>query len=197
MAGASSLIAILDELDRPDLIDCILELGHTLAVAGHAKSELRSKGAREGVERMAREGKIRIFAASTAAELSRIKEEFPSLGPGESDTLLLLHERLRSQGRSYCILDGRGARRAAKSLGVPFTGLLGLLGLLKKRGIIDGREAGEIVEDLRRAGFRMPSVGIFSRAAARVRLAVGLRPGQRVEPAKDYQPPEGQDGLPS
>ena len=149
------LIAIFDELGRPDLVDRILELGHALAVAGHARSELRSKGAREGVERMAREGKIRIFAAGTAAELSRIKEEFPSLGPGECDTLLL-HERVRSQGRSYCILDDKRARQAAKSLGVPFTGLLGLLVLLKKRGIISGREAGEIVKDLRRAGFRMP-----------------------------------------
>ena len=151
MADASSLIAILDELGRPDLIDRILELGDALAVAGHGRSELRSRGAREGVERMAREGKIRIFAASTAAELSRIKEEFPSLGPGESDTLLL-HERVRPQGRSYCMLDDRGARRAAKSLGVPFTGLLGLLALLKKRGIIDGREAGR-----RTGGFRTRS----------------------------------------
>ena len=151
MADASSLIAILDELGRPDLIDRILELGDALAVAGHARPELRSKGAREGVERMAREGKIRIFAASTAAELSRIKEEFPSLGPGESDTLLLLHERLRSQGRSYCMLDDKRARPAAKSLGVPFTGLLGLLALLKKRGIIDGREAGRRTGGLTRS----------------------------------------------
>ena len=148
------LIAIFDELGRPDLVDRILELGHALAIAGHAKSELRRR-AREGVERMAREGKIRIFAASTAVEMGRMKRKFPTLGPGECDTLLL-HERMRSQGRSYCILDDKRARAAARKLDIPFTGLLGLLVLLKKRGIISGREAGEIVKDLRRAGFRMP-----------------------------------------
>ena len=127
------MIAILDELDRPDLIDRILELGHTLAIAGHARSELRSRGAREGVERMARQGKICIFAASTAAEMEGMRRKFPTLGPGERDTLLL-HGRVRQLGRSYCILDDGRARAAARRMGVPFTGLLGLLVLLKKRG---------------------------------------------------------------
>ena len=147
----------LYDLGRPDLIDRLLELGHALAIAGHvAESELRSRETREGVERMVREGKIRIFPGSTAAELQRMKREFPALGLGERDTLLL-HGRVRSQGKSYCILDDRDARQAAKSLGIPFTGLLGLLSLLKDRGIIGGGEAGEIVEGLRRAGFWMPA----------------------------------------
>lgn len=152
---ASTLIAVFHDLDRPDLIDKLLELGHALAVAGHARSEMLSREAKEGVERMVREGKIRIFEASTAAEMDGIKEDFPDLGPGECDTLL--HGRLRMHGRSYCILDDKGARMAAKKLGIPFTGLLGLLIMLKERGIIDGREASEIVKKLRRADFRMPA----------------------------------------
>lgn len=156
MFDTSPLIAIFSELDRPDLIDSILELGHALAVAGHVMSEMRSKEAREGIERMAEQGKIRVFEASTAAEMEGIKEDFPDLGPGECDTLLL-HGRLRMHGRSYCILDDKSARRAAKKLGIPFTGMLGLLIMLKERGIIDGREASEIVKKLRRAGFWMPA----------------------------------------
>lgn len=154
---ASTLIAILYDLGRPDLIDSLLSLGHALAVAGHvAESELRSRETREGVERMVRQGKTRIFAGSTATELRRMKRAFPGLGLGECDTLLL-HERVRRQGKSYCILDDKDARLAAKSMGIPFTGLLGLLSLLKKRGIVDEPEASEIVGDLRRAGFWMPA----------------------------------------
>lgn len=152
----STLIAVIHELDRPDLLDKILELGHALVVAGHVESEMRGRKAKEGVERMVRQGKIRVFPASTSAEMRGLKRRFPTLGPGECDTLLL-HGRLREQGRSYCILDDKRARSAAKSLGIPFTGLLGLLSLLKDRGIIDGREACEIVKKLRRAGFRMPA----------------------------------------
>lgn len=156
MFDASALIAVFSELGRLDLIDRILELGHTLAVAGHVRSELRSRKAREGVERTVRQGKIRVFAASTAAEIEGVKADFPGMGLGECDTLLL-HGRLHAQGKSYCILDDKCARLAAKSLGIPFTGLLGLLILLKDRGIISGREAREIVKRLRRAGFRMPA----------------------------------------
>ena len=154
---ASALIAILYDLGRPDLIDKLLELGHELAVAGHvAESELRSRETKEGIKRLVRQGKIRILVGSTAAELQKIKKTFPSLGLGECDTLLS-YEKVRPRGRSYCILDDRGARLAAKSMGIPFTGLLGLLSLLKDRGIISECEASAIVKDLRRAGFWMPA----------------------------------------
>ena len=39
----SVLIGILGELGRPDLIDSMLEPGHTLAVAGHVKPGLRRR----------------------------------------------------------------------------------------------------------------------------------------------------------
>ncbi len=147
-----ALIGILDELDRPHLIDDILKLGHTLAIAGHVKPELRRSKVREGAEDMVRQGKIRIFAGSTATEMRRIREGFPGPGPGECDALPL-HGRVRAQGRSYCTLDERRARSAARRLGIPFTGLLGLPGLLKERGIVDKREAGKIADGLRAPAF--------------------------------------------
>ncbi len=144
-------------LGRPGLIDRLPEPGRAPAIAGHAAgSGLRSREAREGAGRTVSEGKIRIFPGSTAAELQGMRRELPALGLGERDTLLL-HGRVRSQGRPHCMLDDRDARRAAKSPGMPFTGLLGLLSLLKERGIIGGAEAGEIVKGLRRAGFWMPA----------------------------------------
>lgn len=152
----STLIGIISELDRPDLIDSIIKLGHTLAIAGHVNIELRKSDVREVVEGMVRQGKIRVFTASTAADMAELKSEFPTLGLGESDTLLL-YGRVHLQSKSYCILDDRQARQAAKTRGIPFTGLLGLLTLLKERGIVGGSEASGIVEDLKRAGFWMPA----------------------------------------
>lgn len=150
------MIGIYYELGRPDLIDRILELGHALAIAGHVKSELRRREVREGVERAMCQGKIAAFEASTAAEMEGLKEDFPTLGPGESDTLLL-YGRVSPQVRSYCILDDRRARSAAGSMGIPFTGLLGQPALLWEKRIVGGSEAGEIAKGLRRAGFWMPA----------------------------------------
>ena len=49
MLDASALIAILYGLDRPDLIDKLLKLGHALAVAGHAVgSEPRGRKTKRG-----------------------------------------------------------------------------------------------------------------------------------------------------
>ena len=152
----STLIGIISELDRPDLIDSVIKMGHTLAVAGHINFELRKSDVREVVEGMVHQGKIRVFTASTAADMAELKREFPTLGLGESDTLLL-YERVHPRSKSYCILDDRQARQAAKTRGIPFTGLLGLLTLLKERGIVGGSEARGIVEDLKRGGFWMPA----------------------------------------
>ena len=156
IVDTSTLIGIISELDRPDLIDSIIKLGHTLAIAGHVNNELRKSDVREVVEGMVRQGKIRVFAASAAADMEGLKSEFPTLGLGESATLLL-YGRVHLRSRSYCILDDRQARQAAKNRSVPFTGLLGLLTLLKERGIVGGSEASGIVKDLKRAGFWMPA----------------------------------------
>lgn len=49
---ASTLIAILYDLGRPDLFDSLLELEHALAVAGYvAESELRGRETRRVVGR--------------------------------------------------------------------------------------------------------------------------------------------------
>lgn len=110
---ASTLIGIISELDHPDLIDSIIKLGHTLAIAGHVNIELRKSDVREVVEGMVRQGKIRVFTASTAADMAELESAFPTLGLGKSDTLLL-YERVHLQGKPYCILDDRQARQAAR-----------------------------------------------------------------------------------
>lgn len=48
---------------------------------------------------MVRQGNIHVFTASTAADMAELKSEFPTLGLGESDTLLL-YERAHLQSKS-------------------------------------------------------------------------------------------------
>ena len=76
-------------------------------------------------------------------------------GQGESETIIAC-KRAQRQGRAYCILDDRPARAGAQRQGVPLAGVLGLLRMLKDRGIVEGGEVSEIVAELRRSGFRLP-----------------------------------------
>ena len=56
----------------------------------------------------------------------------------------------------YCILDDGDARSAASELGIRYTGLIGLLKILKNRRIKSPDEISEIFNLLKKGGFRMP-----------------------------------------
>ena len=84
---SSALICIFDELDRPDLIDKISELGHDLGVPRYVlEKELRRKAKRRTGE-MAETGAVRILENS-AKELEAFLTAFPGLGLGESHVML-------------------------------------------------------------------------------------------------------------
>lgn len=157
MLDSSAVIALLDDLDRPDLIDSLLKLGHVLAIPGRVmEGELLRAKVRKRVDELARQGKVTILKGSTPEDFRAFQSIARGLGLGESDAMIVCKKAQR-QGKVYCILDdGRARSRAAKN-GVPFTGVLGLLRLLKDRGIVEGSEIDEIVAELRRSSFRVPA----------------------------------------
>lgn len=60
-------------------------------------------------------------------------------GPGQGESeAAIAHNVAQRQGRAHRILDGRLARARAQRQGVPLAGVLGLLRMLKDRGIVEG-----------------------------------------------------------
>ena len=55
-----------------------------------------------------------------------------------------------------CVLDDLRARKAAKKLGVKFTGVLGLLKDLELVGFIDSAERRKVIDKLKASNFRIP-----------------------------------------
>ena len=120
------------------------------------EGELLSTRVRTRAKELARQGKVTILKASTPEDLEAFQSATRGLGLGESEAMIACKKAQR-QGNACCILgDGRARSRAAK-IGVPFTGLPGLLRLLEDRGIVEGDEIDEIVEELRRSSFRVPA----------------------------------------
>lgn len=70
------------------------------------------------------------------------------IGAGETSVLSLAIER-----GATAVLDDREARRAARTLRVPFIGTLGVVVRARREGRV--QSAGHIVDELRRAGLRL------------------------------------------
>ena len=154
---ATIIIALFDEIRRPDLIDKILLLGHDLVVPSHVmRYEILDKSAQEMIKKMISENKMHILEKNSVEEIERFQDDTPNLGLGECDVMLSC-QKIRNEGeQAYCILDDRGARNTASDLGICFTGLIGLLTMIRDRNIMSQSEVDKVLQELRDSGFRLP-----------------------------------------
>ena len=153
----AAVIAVLEELDRPDLIDKMLMLGHDLMIPKYiADVELSSAKVKRRLGEMVESGKIKILEETPEAEMLEFWRDFPKVGSGESHVMVAYRKAVNANQAAYCILDDRRARAHAARNNVEYTGLIGLFGLLKKRGILTAREIDEIIAALRNTNFRLP-----------------------------------------
>lgn len=153
---SSLIIAIFDEICQPELIDKIIQLGHSIAIPASVHDEIREDSAFTDIMWLIKQDKIQVLTQNTKEEISMFQKKFPGLGLGESDVMLSYQKLQNSNERIYCILDDKIARRKAAQLNIPFTGLLGLLKRMNERNIIDPEEVSNICDRLHASKFRMP-----------------------------------------
>ncbi len=80
----------------------------------------------------------------------------PHLGPGEWSSICAA---VRHDGPVLLLMDDRLARREAQRRGLALAGTAALVGMAKRRGLVDSAQ--EVFEQLLRSGFRI-SPGIVS-----------------------------------
>ena len=153
---SSLLIAIFDEICKPELIDKIIQLGHSIAIPASVYDEIREDSAFADIIQLVEQDKIQILTQNTKEEITTFQKKFPGLGLGESDVMLSYQKLQDGNDRMYCILDDKTARRKAMQLNIQFTGLLGLLKRMKERNIIDSDEINNIGNRLQASKFRIP-----------------------------------------
>jgi len=154
---ATTIIAIFNEIDYLELIDKIRRLGHDLAVLSHVmESELLDGTTLRGIKKYVDDKKIHVIKNNTIDEIKEFRKDFPGLGLGECDSMLSYQKLKESENSVYCILDDAKARHKAGELRIKFTGLIGLLGMMRDKSILTNGEVRVIVERLRDSDFRLP-----------------------------------------
>ena len=155
---SSTIIAIFNEINYPELIDKIRLLGHDLAITSYVvESELLDKNTSKITEMCVQSGKIQILKNNPVKEILEFKKDFQRLGMGECYSMLA-YQKLRDAGEVvYCILDDHKARKIAKELGIKFTGLIGLLLMMKQKDMMSSYEFDKVVKLLKDSNFRFPA----------------------------------------
>lgn len=136
----------LSALAEIGLLDLLPALFGEIVIPEAVRRECEHEGAPQVLrDWIAREPAwVRIVADPTDFLL-----ETGSLGPGEAAAISLAWKH---RGRSRLILDEKRGRRVAEALGLPRTGVLGILGDAAQLGLVDFEEA---VARLRAVGFHL------------------------------------------
>ena len=101
------------------------------------ESELLDNNTGKITEKYVQRSTIQILKKNTVEEIQEFRKDFPGLGLGECDSMLT-YQKLRDAGeRVYCILDDGKAMEKAAELGIEFTGLVGLLQMMKQKNVMN------------------------------------------------------------
>ena len=153
---SSPLIAIFNHINRSDVFDDILQLGHELAIPHYVMKELHDTNTRKNVKILLKEGKLKLLEENSIEEIRAFQEQASNLKKGEIDVILTCLKLGGYKNNVYCILDDKDARRSALKLDIKRRGLWGLLDMLEERGIKSPDEIKEIKTLLKDSKFRTP-----------------------------------------
>ncbi len=142
VADASPLIA-LGRIGRLELLHTIFE---ELLVPEAVWAELVNAGAdKPGAKEVAGAAWIKRQTVQDLGMVALLRHDF---GAGESEAIILARE----VGADFLLMDERLGRAAARNLGIPVVGLVGVLIEARERGLL--ADAEDVVDQLHRhAGF--------------------------------------------
>lgn len=103
----------------------------------------------DGIDRERIAASLQAGWLRTRAPSAKSTSLSPSLGPGETEALLLAQEH----PKSLLIVDDRLARRYALSRDIEIIGTVHLLRAAEREGMIEGAES--VVATMRAAGYRI------------------------------------------
>ena len=153
---ASALLALLSDIDRPDLVRMLARAHNVLVVPPRVDAEIVDDRARRALDGLAMDGRVAVLRVNTDEEVLEFRNVHRGMGEGEADVILACKKIASSGGAAVGVLDERRGRGVAKRLGLGFTGLAGLLADLRDRGILGEDEYAAVIRSLRSSRFRLP-----------------------------------------
>ncbi len=151
LLDASSVIAFVEEAERPDLIQELARKAIGLEIPDTVLHELADVNLRITIGGF---DEVTIFQATVLEPYAELFNRYPLLGRGELGVIARGITMGESERACTCVLDDGDARAIAERHSLDFTGTIGLLLKLEQGGVINRREHIKILSDLKAAGFR-------------------------------------------
>ena len=151
---SSPLIAILGNLNDPEIMEKLIQLGYILYVPSLVVAEVTKNPEKDNLDNMISKKKITKVSPINDNTLVAFRNRFFRLGKGESELILIAQDWQKTSKEFYCILDDNEARKIAELFKLKCIGTIGLLQKLKETDKLTDDELERHFKKLEQSGFR-------------------------------------------
>lgn len=156
LMDTSSIILFLEYIQEYEFIITFSETGEIMIITPQVEEEYNIKrdpskfNDKYNLENLINCG---IVTKKDSEINSLFKKRYFFLGKGEKSIMSLALEYKEQSTDYYCVLDDKYARKIAFKLGLNVKGSIGLLLLLKEKGLL--KDPNELIEKIRQSEFRI------------------------------------------
>lgn len=156
LMDTSSLILFLEFISEYEILIKLSETGEVMIITAEVEEEYNKKkdssihNSRYNLNKLL-ENKIIVKESCKINKM--LERRYFKLGLGEKSIISLALEYQEQGCECYCVLDDRYARDVAQKLGLNVKGSIGLLLLLKEKGLLENEDI--IVNIIKESPFRV------------------------------------------
>ena len=155
LIDTSCLILFLEFLQEYAFLITFSEIGEVMIITPQVEKEYNSKNVQSDNINYNLTKLIDndIIIKEDCEIFDLFKNKYFYLGKGEQ-SILSLGLKYKAQNKKYfCVLDDKKARKVASEMGLHIKGSIGLLHILKRKGLIEKPK--EVIEKIRNSPFRV------------------------------------------
>lgn len=156
LMDTSSIILFLDRIPEYEFLVTFSQTGEIMIITPHVEEEYYKKTISPGDNPNYNLNQLlndEILLKEDCSINPMIKNRYFKLGEGEISIMSLALDYKEQDKEYYCVLDDNEARKVANKLGLNVMGAIGLLLLLKEKGLLENPN--ELVNKIRDSTFRI------------------------------------------
>lgn len=155
LMDTSSIIFFLDEIPEFEFIITFSQNGEIMIITSVVEEEYYKKtistiNPNYNLNLLLSEG---ILLKEDCSINPMIKNRYFNLGDGEKSIMSLALKYEEQGSKYYCVIDDKQARNIAKNLGLNVTGSIGLLLILKEKGLLENPN--DVVNKIKKSTFNI------------------------------------------
>ncbi|AFC99394.1 putative nucleic acid-binding protein [Methanocella conradii HZ254] len=153
LLDTSVILLFIKDIDGKKYFSALISNGEILKIPPSVYNEIKDTNTRTELDNLLFQHIIGKVDHNDMTIENVIRTRYPELNDGEIN-VICSGLKLKENGVPFfCVIDEKPGRKAAQELGLPLTGSIGLLNILKAKGLLDKSQRIKITDEIKQSAF--------------------------------------------